>query len=413
MTAVEPSLSATPTLLDPRTDFIEQVRPYATSPSTRPVTRDPTQIFAKVEEENERRAQESPELADPPQSVHDRVASPIPPAAPTMVSIVRDRRRGSISVSRFGQVCVVLVFILLGLPRVETAVYSYYELSVPRATRVEYPTKVVRVHDAWREAQKARPSGEVFRWTCSAGETAGGEDIQAHGALCYPGLVLLVTAAAHFSYACDVRALDALPATDLSTQTAEAPSALPSRTNSVIINAGKTGAFYQAQKYAGSADSFASSHDGQDDVRDEEQVTQMETIAGRVSLGKAMGGLIARRLSRSRTRSRDILATPSGLLIGVSVEEATTEAEHGEEDSLDAPHTPNGTAFVYAAQADGLRSRRSTVSMPGTAAPGEGAGAPASQERRLSAAGWVAKAKDLTKKFRRKSMAVLPQNSSP
>lgn len=188
---------------------------------------------------------------------------------------------------------------------------------------------------------------------------------------------------------------------------------MPSRTNSVIINAGKTGAFYQAQKYAGSADSFASSHDGQDDVRDEEQVTQMETIAGRVSLGKAMGGLIARRLSRSRTRSRDILATPSGLLIGVSVEEATTEAEHGEEDSLDAPHTPNGTAFVYAAQADGLRSRRSTVSMPGTAAPGEGAGPAPGQERRLSAAGWVAKAKDLTKKFRRKSMAVLPQNSSP
>ncbi len=197
----------------------------------------------------------------------------------------------------------------------------------------------------------------------------------------------------------------------MSTQTTEAPSALPSRTNSVIINASKTGAFYQAQKYAGSADSFASSHDGRDDVHDEEQVTQMETIAGKVSLGKAMGGLIARRLSRARTRSRDILATPSGLLIGVSVEEATTETEHGEEDSLDAPHTPNGTAFVYAAQADaGARSRRSTVSMPGTAGPVE---APA-QERRLSAAGWVAKAKDLTKKFRgKRERDVSSQNSSP
>lgn len=125
MTAVEPSLSATPTLLDARTDFIEQVRPYATSPSTRPVTRDPTQIFAKVEEENERRAQESPELADPPQSVHDRVASPIPPAAPTMVSIVRDRRRGSISVSRFGQVCLSFLFVLLGRLHVRVVCFNH------------------------------------------------------------------------------------------------------------------------------------------------------------------------------------------------------------------------------------------------------------------------------------------------
>lgn len=181
----------------------------------------------------------------------------------------------------------------------------------------------------------------------------------------------------------------------------------------MFTNAGNIRAFYQAQKYAGSADSFASCDDGQDDVRDEEQVTQIETIAGRVSLAKAMGVLIARRLPPSRTRSRDILATPSRLLIGVSVEEVTTEAVHGEEDSLDAPHTPNGTAFVYATQADGSRSRRSTGSMPKTAAPVESAGPAPGQDQRLSAAGWMAKAKALTKKFRRNSMAVQPQNSSP
>ena len=83
------------------------------------------------------------------------------------------------------------------------------------------------------------------------------------------------------------------------------PSTLPSRTNSVIINAGNTGAFYQAQRYAGSADSFASSASGAPPHDEEhEQVTQMETIAGRVSLGKAMGRTIARRLSRARTRSQ-------------------------------------------------------------------------------------------------------------
>ena len=65
-------------------------------------------------------------------------------------------------------------------------------------------------------------------------------------------------------------------------------------------------------------------------------MTQMETIAGKVSIGRAVGGIIARRLSRSRTRSRDILATPSGLVIGVSVEEATTEAEAEGDTDVDA-----------------------------------------------------------------------------
>ncbi|KAI8978257.1 hypothetical protein BD414DRAFT_538878 [Trametes punicea] len=333
--------------VDSRTQFIEQ-------------------IFQKVEEESERRALEQQEYEEE-QARQSRVASPAPhahayayaPAAPAAVSVVvaRDRRRGSISVSRFGQ------------------------------------------------------------------------------------------------------------ATDLAPHTHDNTSALPSRTNSIIINAGNTGAFYQAQPYAGSADSFASSlssssypHGGRarshaDAAEDrdvgEEQVTQMATIAGKVSLGKAVGGIIARRLSlsRSRTRSRDILASPAGLVIGVSVEEATTEAEvEVEVDDADAddtkgagprarvlaPGSPFGTSFVYA-QADGRRSRRSTLSMPGSSSAHLGAHANGSGcaaegaasasasagvgakgvERRLSAAGWVAKAKDLTKKFRRRSMAVLPQNSSP
>ncbi|KAI9064773.1 hypothetical protein FKP32DRAFT_1569217 [Trametes sanguinea] len=243
------------------------------------------------------------------------------------------------------------------------------------------------------------------------------------------------------------------------------PSALPSRTNSIIINAGNTGAFYQAQRYAGSADSFAShsssssrpplspfhSHGGvpanhyvHADDEELEQVTQMATIAGKVSIGKAVGGIIARRLSmsRGRTRSRDILTSPAGLVIGVSVEEATTEVECADEADVEGettaggapmqrpPMSPRGTSFVYAdaqvaaqQQAPGTRSRRSTLSMPGSSvaslangngqANGNGEETQARGERRLSAAGWVAKAKDLTRKFRRRSMAVLPQNSSP
>lgn len=155
-------------------------------------------------------------------------------------------------------------------------------------------------------------------------------------------------------------------------------------------------------------------------------MTQMETIAGRVSLGKAMGRTIARRLSRARTRSRDILAVPNGLVIGVSVEEATVEAEHHEDDddnekagNGEAPRTPHGTVFAFAqAEGPGTRSRRSTVSMPNppqvAAVPGAGTGSMTpGADKRSSAANWVAKAKDLTKMFKRRSMAVLPQNSSP
>lgn len=219
-------------------------------------------------------------------------------------------------------------------------------------------------------------------------------------------------------------------ATDLSSGTYENPSTLPSRQNSVIIKASNSGAFYQAQKYSGSADSFASASEPppHDDGHDEEQVTQMETIAGRPSLGKAMGQKIARRLSRARTRSRDVLAVVpgAGVVIGVSVEEATVEAEHDGGQDVVLPGTPQGTTFVFA-QAEavngrgsgGTRSRRSTVSMPMPSIP-MSAGATVtsfgkeSPERRLSAAmgSWA----KVTKIFRRKSMAVLgqnTQNSSP
>ncbi|CDO77587.1 hypothetical protein BN946_scf184936.g12 [Trametes cinnabarina] len=282
------------TSADARTEFIEQ-------------------IFQKVEEETERRAREQLQYELEEQARQSRVGSPalaspvlpLAPAAPVAVSIVgmgattreRDRRRGSISVSRFGQIVA-----------------------------------------------------------------ADGQDIAN-------------------------------------------TSAVPSRTNSVIINAGNTGAFYQAQRYAGSADSFASSrssssarhprpHPRHAHAHDEdlEQVTQMATIAGKVSIGKAVGGIIARRLSmsRSRTRSRDILTSPTGLVIGVSVEEATTEVEdedadvhvhddEGDEDGVHRPPmSPRATSFVYAdvqvgagtqqqqqqQHQSGTRSRRSTLKRP-------------------------------------------------
>ena len=222
----------------------------------------------------------------------------------------------------------------------------------------------------------------------------------------------------------------------MSTVTNENPSKLPSRKNSLIINAGTNGAFYKAQKYAGSEDSFASDTEETprpEEGHDEEQVTQMETIAGRVSLGKAVGRTIARRLSRARTRSRDVLAVPvNGLVIGVSVEEATVEAEQhgagaGAEDLVGAgagavPGTPLGATFVYAevTATEGSRSRRSTISMPNAppavvaaaAAAVSPSPAAAKEEKRSAASAWVSKARDITRMLKRRSMAVLPQNSA-
>ena len=167
----------------------------------------------------------------------------------------------------------------------------------------------------------------------------------------------------------------------------------------------------------------------------------METIAGKVSLGKAVGRTIARRLSRAR--SRDILTVPvslvgsgasGGVVIGVSVEEATVEAEaDGEHHEAPPPGTP--TTFVFAqaealnANATGTRSRRSTVSMPNPMVVGR-APTPTSvqtldkekdcikeKDRRTAVtSSWVAKALDLTRRLKRRSMAVLPQstlNSAP
>ncbi|KAI1788332.1 hypothetical protein LXA43DRAFT_869344, partial [Ganoderma leucocontextum] len=227
--------------------------------------------------------------------------------------------------------------------------------------------------------------------------------------------------------------------TDLSSGTLDNPSSLParSRKNSLIINVSSSGAFYKAQEYAGSADSFASASEPSPSLHNDDvevQVTQMETIAGKVSLGKAVGRTIARRLSRAR--SRDILTVPvslvgpgaaGGVVIGVSVEEATFEAE-SEQHECDAgspPSTPRSTAFVFAqaealnAGSSGTRSRRSTVSMPnpvvGRAPTPTSTGVQTQEkekDRRLSGtSSWVARAIDLTRRLKRRSMAVLPQNA--
>lgn len=143
--------------------------------------------------------------------------------------------------------------------------------------------------------------------------------------------------------------------------------------------------FFQAQLRSqnGSQTSFASGASGADDTHDEEDhhVTHMQTIAPRQSLSRAVGGLFPRRLSRARS-----VLPPAGepsVVIGVSVAAATVEGP-----GTDAERTP---ATVVHAPGGVLRSQASRGSM---------ASVPNSPS-------WAARAKQFTKKFRRKSKIAL------
>ena len=106
---------------DARHDLIEQVHLSLTLRVPTPrtplfvtmLTRHISQIFQRVEQETARRAQAEeersrPSTASQPPSIPLTGSTPAPTVSvrdPSSVMVVRDRRRGSISVSRFGQVC--------------------------------------------------------------------------------------------------------------------------------------------------------------------------------------------------------------------------------------------------------------------------------------------------------------------
>jgi len=113
-------------------------------------------------------------------------------------------------------------------------------------------------------------------------------------------------------------------------------------------------------------------------VEDNHRVTQMLHIAGRQSISKAVGSLLPRRLSRAR--SSNIVLEDANVVIGVSVEEATVESAEDAEAYHVVVHAP---AI--------LRNRTSRLSMAGSS--------PARSD-------WIARAKALAHKFRRKAQAM-------
>ncbi|KZT03917.1 uncharacterized protein LAESUDRAFT_761512 [Laetiporus sulphureus 93-53] len=150
--------------------------------------------------------------------------------------------------------------------------------------------------------------------------------------------------------------------------------------------------FYQVQMHTGSADSFASlqlSHASRSpppiDEPDlaSEQVVQMAKIAARGSLS------ISKAFSRARSRPAIIGPSVSqSLVIGVQVQEATVEVSEGAED---------------------LARSRTEISAPYGRPRGMsgGVGGCGKGER-----GWLGRARSMTMKLRRRSVAALVQGSA-
>lgn len=139
-------------------------------------------------------------------------------------------------------------------------------------------------------------------------------------------------------------------------------------------------------KQHGSADSLASVlEDPSMQIEEQNNSTTMATITGKQSISKA----ISQRLSRTRTRSRDVLASAnSSLIIGVAVQEATIEI-HEENDT----ETSQATVVSTVQGPEGLKRQRS---------------APRLESGQAS---WMSKAKEFTSRFKRKSLAALSQVS--
>lgn len=137
--------------------------------------------------------------------------------------------------------------------------------------------------------------------------------------------------------------------------------------------------------------SFASGASDLSDERahteDHTQVTQIHQIAGKQGLSKAVNNILPRRLSR--TKSANVL-TPlaeANLVIGVSVQESTTEVSEAEAGQL-------GTTVTVSAPGSQQNNRTSRRTLS-----------------TVSTAKWLAKAKSFTQNFRLKAKQPSLSNS--
>lgn len=134
-------------------------------------------------------------------------------------------------------------------------------------------------------------------------------------------------------------------------------------------------------------------------AEDDDHVTQVHRIAARQTLTRTVGALLPRRLSRARSRP---VIEDGSLVIGVSVQEATatTVVESSAAESQNHP-----LVTVTAGGGDplipSLNSKLSRSSLRSI-----------SSSNWVSNKNWVTKAKDFTKRLRRKSVQPLTQSAA-
>ncbi|KAG6813762.1 hypothetical protein H0H92_007714 [Tricholoma furcatifolium] len=257
-------------------------------------------MFQKVEEESERRAQEDADRAS-----ENAVLAELQHVGTS--AQVKSRRRGSISITRFGEL-------------VEEA------SKLPSSAPPTPPLSVIASKSPFYQLQSGNDSMKSFASGASAHLD---EDARRRGSISITRFGELVEEASK------------LPS-----------SAPPTPPLSVIASKSP---FYQLQSGNDSMKSFASgasAHLDEDAHREQEHATQMLHIAGRQSISKTVTNYLPRRLSRAR--STNLLVADANVVIGVSVEEATVESPEGAEAGRTVIHAPGS-----------LRNQTSRLTMPG------------------------------------------------
>ncbi|KIK61166.1 hypothetical protein GYMLUDRAFT_43248 [Collybiopsis luxurians FD-317 M1] len=177
----------------------------------------------------------------------------------------------------------------------------------------------------------------------------------------------------------------------------------PNSPTAFITTLAAQSTFYQSQILSTSRDSLVSHASDNEGLHAEEDnhVTQIHRIAAPRSLSRTVGSFLPRRLSRAR--SRPVIEDVDGtMVIGVSVQAATATVE---ESSAPDSESPLPQATVTAGNNHSLtptlNSKASKSSLRSIS----------SSSNWVPNSNWVTRAKDFTRRLRRKSVQPLTQTS--
>ncbi|KAF5384481.1 hypothetical protein D9757_006453 [Collybiopsis confluens] len=181
------------------------------------------------------------------------------------------------------------------------------------------------------------------------------------------------------------------------------PTSPPNSPTTFITTLAAQSTFYQSQILNHSRDSLGShtSDNENGHAEDDNHVTQIHRIAARQTLSRTVGSLLPRRLSRAR--SRPVIEDVDGtMVIGVSVQAATALVEESYTPDSEVP-IPQATVTTGGRRslAPTLNSKPSKSSLRSIT----------SNSNWVPSTNWVARAKEITRKLRRKSAQPLTQTS--